>query len=165
MFWIKSKAFRLHHWIVQQKARGDAFARCKARAHDGQLQWACEIIPLANGSIDRIKRLPFTPELIEFPIRSRHCAVELASDGEVKLLSHSQFLGERCHFVEADLLSEMVEIAIAALCDRPVHIHHAMIRVAVEETAPDTPAAAADNRVLWRNSGLEKRQAVHRLNR
>jgi len=136
---------------VQGQARHDMATSGEARGHHRQLQRAGEHIALANGGIDRVKGLPFTPPFLHFPCGIRHGSVELAGHRQRKLLPHSTPPRHCCNRVHAHALRHRVKIDITALINAPRHVDRTVTAPvpAAKHAIADTQAPAAMHLFMW----------------
>ena len=155
----------LRGFAAQPKPWHDLVASGHACAHHRELQGIGQVISLPDRRIHRVVRLPRAVMATLLPFGRRDGAVKLAGDGEGKLFPEPHLVRPFRDLCEADLLREMVEIAVATLVDRLGHIDAAMVAPAIEEAIADPAPAIAHDRLVGFDTRIEKGHAVHRLHR
>src|SRR5262249_28848569 len=124
-------------------------------------------VALPDAAADVLARLPRNTEGRELPVAGRDKPGLLAAHVDAARGAKAEALRHRRELVDAEAAGPLVEIAVAATLDTLAHVERA-----VPLRAPAMPdgiaelemAGAADTR-LRRDSGFERRERHHRLER
>ena len=151
--------------LVLEQARNDALSSRKAAGHHRQLQRIDEDHALADRHVDGIVSLPLAMIFAHHPVRVGDGPVALVVERQIELLAESHRADHRRQLVRADAQAHGVEIDVAAVDDRRVHIDRTMPPVAVESVVPELERPGAVHLLSAVDAGVEQRHRHRRLDR
>ena len=158
---------------MPEEPRLDVAASCNASRHGRELQRVEDQESLTDRCIQRVGRRPVGPfeealGLVETPVLPRavgNRAIALADHRKIEFLPKPKLAGHHRYLVVSDPMTHCVEVGVAALRNRSVHVDRAMAAEAAEEAIPEPVAAGTMDPLRWIDAMLKKRQRVHRLDR
>ena len=160
---IDGKLGLRHDGFALEQARDHALPRCQAAGHDRELQRVDEHHALADRHVDRVVSLPLAMIFAHHPVGIGDGPVALVVEGKVELLAEAHRADHRRELLRADAKAHAVEIDVAAVDDRRVHIDRAVALVAVEGVVSELEGAGAIDDLLAVDPGIEQRQRHRRL--
>ena len=165
MILIDGKLGLRHDRLVLEQARNDALSGRKAAGHHRQLQRIDEDHALADRHVDGIVSLPLAMIFAHHPVGVGDGPVALVVERQIELLAESHRADHRRQLVRSDAQAHGVEIDVAAVDHRRVHIDRTMPPVAVESVVPELKRPGAVHLLSAVDAGVEQRHRHRRLDR